>query len=219
MDAQSQQPARHAAVGWIQRHGKLARPGQVEQPPERQDLRTCRYHARKPIVQDHRLAGSKTPLLDVEANMPPSVRKQAMLAGRATRDRQPRRKPGGLDRIGMTTIGRHRRDADHAGIEIGMPDDPSIRGRKLRILGESATPNKQPRRPSPRLRASPCSPSCARRHSRHRAAAIPTSGRYDRCRTSAHRIDHPPSHRGRAPALPSRGSRPARYRVRLVPDQ
>ncbi len=71
-----------------------------------------------------------------------------------------------------------------------MPDDPRVRGLDLRPLGESESPiapdQRPTREPARRCRASPCWRGRARRYSRGRGAAIPTSGRRDRALAGAH---------------------------------
>ncbi len=115
-------------------------------------------------------------LLDIEADVVPSVGEHHMLAARSVRgDHQPGRDPLDAKAFRVFRIGRRSRDPDGSGIEVGMPDDPG-RGRSaIRMLSESAAPTRED--PDPRIApplASQCSPACARLYIRGPGEAIPT---------------------------------------------
>ena len=93
------------------------------------------------IVQHDRLPGDQLAILDIDPNVMPAVAQHRMLAAcRIADDGQPALDPLRIERVGIAPVGRPRADAQRSGIEIGMPDDPRVGGRDVRVFRESAPP-------------------------------------------------------------------------------
>jgi len=211
VDAQQQDRALDVGIAREQGRGEAAMPGEIEKAPQRQQPGPRAGETFQPIEEESPSAARETSRFDIEADTAPAVREDRMLAAVAIRDDgQPGCEIVEDDVVGIGAIGRNDRDVERARIEIGMPDDPGLRGSEVRTLGESEGPSGSDRnvRPIGPYRAWPCSRVCARRRNRDRGGAIPTSRRRGRCRRAAHRT------RRRA----SRGAtRPARRRSRTAP--
>ena len=77
----------------------------------------------------------------IEPDMMPAIGKHGMVTTFGVGgDRQPACQHCGIETIGGIGRGVHRNDAQCAGVEIGMPDDPRVRSRKRRMFGESGSP-------------------------------------------------------------------------------
>lgn len=166
-------------------------------------------------MEDDGAAGEQRAGLDVEADVPPTVGQDRVLAAVAIDgDGEPRRQLLERQRIGITGAGRFGRDPERSGIEIGMPDEPCLGRRAIGVFGESAASRSSDRRaPFPtsrRWRAR------TRPRSRDRDAAIPTSARPGRC--------HAVRHKSATSASPATGgaravSTPVPTGHRQIPDK
>ncbi len=173
---------------------------QVEKAAQRQQPRLRRGKPAQAIMEQNCLLSLQPALFDVEPDMVESVRQDRMLAPlRIDRDREPRRKLVDAEAIAIGWICGLGSNAERPRVEIGMPNEPRLRGREVGMFRESAAPRAWRRR----SRASRSWRACTSRRSRDRGAAIPTSAPRDRCRARRHRA---PDHANRTPC---RGIHPA----------
>ena len=136
-----------------ERAGEPAMATQIEKSAERQQAGLRRRKPPQPVMQQNRFLARQTALLDIEPNMMPAIGQDDMLASnRVGRNREPGGDPVDADTVRVGRVRRLGVNGNCPGIEIGMPDDPRLRGLEVGMLGESAAPRAWHRR----CRASPC---------------------------------------------------------------
>lgn len=177
MDPENFDPACHSRIRRKQGIDEAPMPAQGHEPPQWHDLGTDGMRACEPIVQNNGSA-TQAPRNQIEPDAPVSVAQYRMLAPAFVHYAQPGGHCGWIDRVLVGQLGRNRIDRQCPGIEAGVPDQPRVRRRDARILGESEAPRPGP--PGWQHRWSACWQRRAIPRSPDRDAAIPTSFRPDR---------------------------------------
>ena len=93
------------------------------------------------IMEQNRYPGDQMARFQIEPDMMPAIGKYGMVTTFGVGgDRQPACQHCGIETIGGVGRSVHGDNAQCARVEIGMPDDPRVRGRKLRMFVESGSP-------------------------------------------------------------------------------
>ena len=147
MNAQQKQATRDMCVSREQRRRKTTMATEMEKTSQRQNMRCDTRQAMKPVMQHDRHARDQMTGFQIEPDMPQPIGQHRMFAPIGIgRERQPACQHRRIDAVGCRDFDRHGNDTQRAGVEIGMPDDPRVRGFPLRMFGESESPRAMDRR-------------------------------------------------------------------------